>query len=698
MMATENIEETSADHSHPSTDSPFDDVTKTFSSPLRRKFDKISDLKISSPLLPVEMSEPPTKKAKSVSFAEEIQTLMPQQDPDNVSTDPFDAADQALAAMTAMVEPLVQSAMEQASNERLVEADTTVRVEVPPIEDIVSHVLWADYRGQDQALLRETKSDVTRTDKRWSGASSLERQLPWSPFPTHLGKLKPEGDFDDGSLARYMSELDLETCVDVRQMVWKPEGLRILDLELDDEEELEPCKFKEQVVNPEYDAPFHGTQVANMSSQNPTKSLHFTSSQLPETINSRIPQTKATDPHVPRIQPNQQDTRSAAPESVAPKMNSMQALLEKRRVQLELDKATLDASLLSNANLTKTEEASIGKKLEASSKGFNLSTFMAVQGVPAIPQKQVPQAKQAEAITKSKRLEPVPTPSKPKLEIPAPQITISKARLPIVVSSAIMANRPFLRKLQQHLPTLAMIERESTSPNTKYLPNSIPAREEADLTLSTSTGLLLTTLQKLKQKSLPGQETSFIGIREQFARVAPRYERLIILVSEGSHSAGEPQTHIRTLDARDAAAIADFIGYFSRLEETEVQVSYIPGGEEDLVKWIAAAVTRWAPCLQGFNLLDEETVWENFLRKAGMNAFAAQVVLDQLKTDSSQIGGDEEMGMRSEGFERQGLAAFVRMGVEERVQRFGALIGGEGMLRRVSMAVDGSWNGGVRGT
>jgi hypothetical protein len=41
---------------------------------------------------------------------------------------------------------------------------------------------------------------------------------------------------------------------------------------------------------------------------------------------------------------------------------------------------------------------------------------------------------------------------------------------------------------------------------------------------------------------------------------------------------------------------------------------------------------------------------------------------------------------------RFGLAAFVSMTVDERVERFASTLGGERVLRRVSEAIDGGWS------
>jgi hypothetical protein len=80
-------------------------------------------------------------------------------------------------------------------------------------------------------------------------------------------------------------------------------------------------------------------------------------------------------------------------------------------------------------------------------------------------------------------------------------------------------------------------------------------------------------------------------------------------------------------------------------------------------------------------------MWERWLRVAGMNAYAAQAVLVRLKIpdiESHEIGQTKTQ-------KPFGVAAFVSMTAEERVERFGAVLGGERVLRRVGEAIDGGW-------
>lgn len=691
IMVDEGLEKMEVDGSG-STDvyNPLKICGKDSSSPLRRKLSNISDLKLSSPLLPFDPNEPLTKKAKTVSFAEELHTLLPPRGSDDISTDPFVAADDALAAVSALVEPLAQSALEKVNNERLVEIDTTARVIVPAIEDIEPPTPWGMYLGRHRALLGDSRATTTKAEKKWSGASSLERLLPWSPFPAHLGKPKPEGEFDDGSLARYLAELDIDHPVDLQAMVWKPHILCILGSDFD-EEELEVYADKHHDEEPNSPHPPQGTRDADKAPQEQIRSHHFLPQQP---LQEKIRRTTAAKATSPLVQPRKRFENSlmAAPRNAEPGSSSMQALLERRKKQLQSDKATFDANLLSQVNPRRSGETQ--EVVKALASNGTLSAFMAVQGIREMPRREAPQARQAEAKVESRLPDPVPVTTKPRVQIPVPQANVPKSSLPLVVSSTLMANRQLIRKLEQRLPELRMIERESTLTYGQKVESSSLARE-ADLTLSPSTGLMFTTLQKLKQRPLPGQEASFLGVCQTFARVATRYERLIVFLNEGLHSTSEPQTHIRTLDDLDSAAIADAIGHFSQLD-TEVQVSYVPGGDEELANWIAAAVTRYAPCLEFFTLLDEETVWERFLRNAGMNVFAAQVVLEQLKPPVSEHDRDSSTTpapapSRHLEFEDYGLAAFVRMDVGERLQRFGPLIGGERMLKRVNVAIDGSF-------
>jgi hypothetical protein len=215
--------------------------------------------------------------------------------------------------------------------------------------------------------------------------------------------------------------------------------------------------------------------------------------------------------------------------------------------------------------------------------------------------------------------------------------------------------------------------------------HSSRAHIEADFTISASTGVVTTTLQKLKQRPLPGQ-VSTSGIRDTIASTAIRYERLLVLVSEGNSIPTEEGAIPRTLDQLDCEALVDLTTWAHSLD-SDVQISYIPGGEQELASWLVAAFTQHGSIGGSMRLLQDETMWERWLRVAGMNAYAAQAVLVQLKVPDLDLHGIGPTEMQK----RFGVAAFVSMTDEERVERFGAVMGGERVLRRVSEAIDGGW-------
>ncbi len=98
------------------------------------------------------------------------------------------------------------------------------------------------------------------------------------------------------------------------------------------------------------------------------------------------------------------------------------------------------------------------------------------------------------------------------------------------------------------------------------------------------------------------------------------------------------------------------------------------------------------PRSEAATLLQEETSWEVFLRRAGLNAFAAQEILLALKPPTDgDVGGNRKMVGGDGGDGEFGLVAFVRMGMEERIRRFEHLLGGRRVLGRVSGRLDVVW-------
>lgn len=278
--------------------------------------------------------------------------------------------------------------------------------------------------------------------------------------------------------------------------------------------------------------------------------------------------------------------------------------------------------------------------------------------------------------------------------IPKPQYIIPKGCRYSVVSTCFLRNRKLACRIQRLYPGAEFIERDFAlhepsasgfqhfpNPNSQSINNSF---DEADMTISPGTGIILTTLQKIRQCSLPGQAVRLI-VRERIARVAPRYERLLILVSKDNfiddptNESGNVAPH--EVDG-DYKAAVDFIGFCSSLKQ-DTQAMFIAGKEEQLAEWIVAMMVKYAGVDLGIKLSSEITTWELFLRRAGFNSFAAQAVLGELDGQSTgatvSIAGDV------------GLTTFLEMSVEKRVERFEKIFGGSELLKRVSRQLDAQW-------
>jgi hypothetical protein len=187
-------------------------------------------------------------------------------------------------------------------------------------------------------------------------------------------------------------------------------------------------------------------------------------------------------------------------------------------------------------------------------------------------------------------------------------------------------------------------------------------------------GIIITTLQKIKQKPLPGQKTK-PAIRDRLKKVGARYEKLIVLVTEDR----QDET-TRELDDSDCNAFSEFAG-FAQCLETAVNIQFVGGGEVTLAKWLVYAIAQHR---SEEELLPDETHWELFLRRAGLNAFAAQHIIGSFKATD---GVDLSSPSKAAHF---GLTAFVEMGREQRIARFGPVCGNR-LMARVSAVADARW-------
>ncbi|KAK0715562.1 hypothetical protein B0H67DRAFT_487935 [Lasiosphaeris hirsuta] len=272
----------------------------------------------------------------------------------------------------------------------------------------------------------------------------------------------------------------------------------------------------------------------------------------------------------------------------------------------------------------------------------------------------------------------MPPPPRP---VPAMAPTITAPKTPPRVIVSALLSRLITNQMSTLIPGIEFIARDYA----KHCPagwipgQPSPNADDADVILSPATGVLITTMVQLRQRPLPGAIRQVI-FRNIVENVAVRYERLIVLISEGNkHS-----ETISPLSPSEARALGEFQGFAAGLK-TNVQVFYVGGGVETLAKWIVAEVCGHAGealPVQDF-LVSAETGWELFLRRAGMNAYAAQVTLAKFKAPDEEpaIGGQRPYG----------LPAVIMLTPEERVNMLARALGGRRVLDRVSEAIDEPW-------
>ncbi|KAF2838676.1 hypothetical protein M501DRAFT_934491 [Patellaria atrata CBS 101060] len=672
--------------------SPLVSIGKSASiSPQKRK---LSDLKVEGPLTPPIFDQLSVKKGKLVSFPDVIHDFIPKISNLVENTeDPMNPTGDVDAFFNECFTPFAEKAQRELENEQLVEADCTKRVSVPEVEQIVPQRPWEVYcskpRGgpviprteleaQRKMLLR-TKHEDLRQFHHWHGVSKIERELRWSPFPPELEKIKLEEQIDyEDQLNDFLNGLDIQDIVRSDSLTWNPEGLRLFDDKEDTDEEVEPDPHIERLI-----AYFRGG----------TGDIHRTQ------IDS-VPEENLT---------------SARSELILRRINTVK--------QDFLSKHVSDGNAITN-HAPKDNNVMFGSRFSAAAA---ISNFMSLHGKSRTPEtgpvssqtEQVPNLDSKSTVeewtvlpTSTKATPHVAQATLPpglavKQLLPSLPLSPSPISTSIILSSDLLSRRSLIRSLEHFFTGNAFIYRDDARitppmvPSTSGFSNPKEA-DEPDILISPALGLFLTTLQKIKQRPLPGQAAQPEGIKNRITAMSSKVEKLMVLVSEGrtdyKHFNGTADSmedqqvnEYRLLESRNCEALCDLISYCT-LVDADVYVQYVPGGEAKLAQWIAGLATRFSTSSEEQNesqLIQDETLWELFLRRAGFNAYAAQVVLSSLK---SSYGSEADLqSNRPAARELFGLPAFVNMTPEERLERFQGVMGGARVLRKVNATLEKSW-------
>ncbi|KAF2671752.1 hypothetical protein BT63DRAFT_437704 [Microthyrium microscopicum] len=609
---------------------------------------KISDFRLDVPVPAAELTSP-SSRVKSESVQNVLESISHHTAQwDGRTSDNMPDGEEVM-------KPLADAANQKLTHEVLNEADSTLRLEVPVLDFTAPTPPWLSLFAAgkterlplsnglhaQRGLLRQSSKELVKLYSTWPGASKIERQLKWRPFPDRLGKVAINEKIDQlaflGPILEYMT---LEDVVSSDSLIVTSNSLQVLS-ELDDEEDdLELGDFSHDEQNVDFVVRKRKADMMGGLQLQGRQKVSKTSTAIP------ISQTEVeslTLQRFDRKQPNH-DTISHSKFSATDGLHKFFAL---RGIEVPKPADIEDTRRITHSTVNIPDQHSQPVRTS--------TTFTLPQLRPDQP-----------------------------------------ARTFIISTNLLRTQRPLYRLIANALPVATFIERDFTalnhSPPNLSLPTSKATRisydptAEADILLSPSTALLITTLSQTTQLSLPGNRPQLNSFRTRLAQAAIRSERLVVLVSQNA-AVSTP------LSASQSTHFAALQGVVARLGG-DVHVQLVPGGPTEL-----AGMAAWIMESHGVDgpVAAEESGWEQILRRAGLNAYAAGAVLTALKRPDAETEADVAMvgeslfGETGDVVAPFGLPAFIKMSASERVKMFEGMMGGRRVLARVSKCLDGEW-------
>ncbi|KAK3352650.1 hypothetical protein B0T25DRAFT_500907 [Lasiosphaeria hispida] len=645
------------------------------------------NLKVDVPVLPSNANQDSAQGAATKVLAPEdlAQARALVSSSDTLSGEPG-ASDGQFAEF---IRAKADSVMRKAEQEKLQPLDATARVSVPVMDFSIPAPDWGSHPWEAGAMFRwiREKMDASWQEPKWPNNKIAEKRMVWTPL-AHMAQ------------KTLLSE-KIEASPSVLELFLKrPRSAEVMSSA--------DCIFKRldlldilRTRDNESDIDGDTTSYANspempMIAPPPFRQLHPPDTRPPPIRVGPPMELQPRQPIFNRSPALSEDLttllkgrKRLLDEMLQPKLPAGNTDGERQRLPDFRASDFIDPSVLDSTNVLRgfvneyTDFAPlVDNFVEINTpKKTKLAHASSYFGTPGIPI-DIAAAPPKPFADETKRL----MPSSPR-PVPAMAPSIAAPKTPPRVIVSAVLSRLLTNQISNLIPGIDLIPRDYTKhcPLGWFPGRRSPSADEADVILSPATGLLTTTMVQLRQRPLPGK-TNQVIFRHTVKNVAVRYERLIILISEGN----KHNETMSPLSQSDAKALGEFQGFAAGLK-TDVQVFYVGGGIETLAKWIAAEVCGHAgETLPVQDLLvSAETGWELFLRRAGMNAYAAQVTLAMLKVPDEEpaIGGQRLYG----------LPAFVMLTPEERVDMLARALGGRRVLDRVSEVIDKPWRPPVLG-
>ncbi|KAL1852586.1 hypothetical protein Plec18170_005717 [Paecilomyces lecythidis] len=306
-----------------------------------------------------------------------------------------------------------------------------------------------------------------------------------------------------------------------------------------------------------------------------------------------------------------------------------------------------------------------------------------------------------------------------------PSALVTRSLVLVLSTSLLRTHRHIVRVLESLTPSPTLIFRDyelpgPLKPNTS-VGNASAILLESDIILSPTTGIILTTAQATTQLYLPGHKrhVSADGIpsldsplRERIARLSLRYDHIYVFICHAPNltmdsSATSPSL---TVDPKALSSVQSLMAFCSSLSDSSVIPLVIPSVQNMILEWIIALSNKHEYSLQNFKetgrkftpikkaeyqsifeSFQDVTPWELFLRRAGLNAFAALAVLEliyrQKLLEDTEVSGLVEIRDRAP----RGLSYFIEMDPDLRRQLFEPIIG-KRAVDTVERAFEKEWH------
>ena len=598
---------------------------------------RLWEFKLEGPLTPNDA----ISASKSVSFSDVVDEIKPlalvaRQE---IAAENDEAAIDEL--FKEIIEPTAFKARYEVEHEQLHAADTTLRMDVPSLDMTIPEPPW-QIAMSSEAQQREI-SDLMLSVSRlklhhWPGVGKLELDLPWAPFRSELGEVSLKEALDDhGSISKLTDVTDYGDALDIDSLTWKPEGLRIFDGKDDDDEEITG-------------APAEGVRIrcSPLGKRHPLNEKlgvcdgqkYRNASVWPYSENDRVTRHRSDKPNAegPHTEPTDAENSIFSAPNELNRFMAMQGMQVKKR--------------------KRDHESFIPTDAEDNSAERYGSDYA----------QALPHALEATRVTKLNTTDEL-------MSLPLPDEAHGSRS--IIISSGFAARRNVIRHINLLWPSLVLIERDWCLHMQARHQHNATDCDEGDIVVSSAHTLICTTIAKISQKPLPGQGQDSV-LQSRLKATVRRFERVSVLV--GAVQGGQ----LGQLDSHHARAYSDLINFCTSLD-AHVSVFLASGTEKDLARWIICSICSNTPLLEDVKLLQEITYWELYLRRAGLNTFATQGVLSELK------GANLSQQPSSFSGPAHGLVAFIAMSGAQRIDRFEELMGGRRVLSTVNEVLDTVW-------